>query len=285
MVRRNEVCGGADNKVKYYGSKQQCLEAPVKTMIMTTDDFSFANRDLLDVIANWKTGVQNKDLYPFPNIEGIEDASTEATTKEGRYTTYLLKKGVEGAKYRFDVSICTFSALKTLDNSDFKRVFEITEAGEVTCEVQEDGTIKGRKLSSFFLENRKRATDEDVPFVNTNLKFENDEYDIVIPKANVVDLEGIYDTVLSQISAISTSIKFKLELACSGNLLDGLQNSDFIVKDATGAVQTVSFVPSINGVYEITGSGFATGFTVELNGTVTQSQIIYEGANILTVTV
>lgn len=275
MVRRNEVCGGADNKVKYYGSKQQCLEAPVKTMIMTTDDFSFANRDLLDVIANWKTGVQNKDLYPFPNIEGIEDASTEATTKEGRYTTYLLKKGVEGAKYRFDVSICTFSALKTLDNSDFKRVFEITEAGEVTCEVQEDGTIKGRKLSSFFLENRKRATDEDKPYVNTNLKFENDEFDIVKPKTDITDLEGIYDVQFDVVSATATTIKVKAFVGCSGADVDNLTQTNFKFVKADGTNQNITAVSYANGVYTLTGTGLVSG-TLATNGVVVQTSIMYE---------
>lgn len=275
MVRINEVCGGADNKVKYYGGKQQCLEAPVKTMIMTTDDFSFNERDLMDIMSNWKKGVQDKDLYPFPNIEGIEDASTEATTKEGRYTTYLLKKGVEGAKYRLDVSICTFSALKTLDNSDFKRVFEITEAGEVTCEVEEDGTIKGRKLSSFFLENRKRATDEDKPYVNTNLKFENDEFDIVKPKADVTDLEGIYDVQLDIVSATATTIKVKAFVSCSGANVENLTQANFKLVKADGTNQNITAVSYANGVYTLTGTGLVSG-TLSTNGVIVQPSIMYE---------
>ena len=92
---------------------------------------------------------------------------------------------------------------------------------------------------------------------------------------------------MKQVSASSTQIKFKATSGCAGDEnVDSLAEANFTVKDGTGQVQTIGFVAAdSNNEYTITGTGFASGFTVEIDGVVAQSDIFYEGTGPLTIAV
>ena len=101
-------------------------------------------------------------------------------------------------------------------------------------------------------------------------------------------MEGIFDVQLAQVSATATTIKFTASAGCSGGgaLVTSLIAANIVVKNAAGAIQTVSFVTAdANGVYTLTGTGFANGHTVSLNGVVAQTTIMYESPEPLVVTI
>lgn len=279
----NEVCGNESTAPSNMGGKKQCLEAPVKTTVLAKSTYSFASKTAMKDEANWNTAIAAKNLVPLPNIEGLELANTEAVLKTGRYTDYELKEGVAGVQYRFDLSICNYEALKTYKNSDYTRVFQITNSEEITCDIQTDGTVKGRELSSFIVGLRNDATDDDVPFVNVNLKFTNDVFDIVRATFDATELEGIFDVTVNIVSASATEIKFTLTTACSGAQVTSMEDADIILNDNTGSAHTRTFVAADSaGIYTLTGTGFANDFTVGLNGVVTKSGTHYEAPTVAT---
>ena len=271
----NQVCGTESTVPANLGGKKQCLESPVKTIILATETFQFANIAAVKAVANYDTGIVSKGLVPFPNIEGIEGANTEANIKEGRYQDYTLKNGVSGAAYRFDLSICTYEALKTYISSGFTRVFQITEAEEVTCDVQTDGTVKGRKFTSMLLGQRNEATDDDVPNATLTFKFDSDVYDIVRAEFAASEIEGVYDLAFNIVSASSTEIVLEATLACSGDNVSSLQQADFKYLEGSEEAITGSSYNADTKQYTLTAAAFVTG-RIKTNGVVTQTNIKYE---------
>ena len=82
------------------------------------------------------------------------------------------------------------------------------------------------------------------------------------------------------------SIKFTVDAGCAGEAVTSLEDTDFVILDAEGEALDHSFVPAdSDGVYEITGTGFTSGITIDLNGVVTKVEIHYEAVEPLTVTI
>ena len=275
--------GGATTTPANLGGKKQQLEAPVKTVMFAKKDFSFADLAALKVESNWDSAIQAKNLKPLVDIEGIELANQEANVKEGRYRNYELKKGVHGVKYRVDVSVFTYEALKTLQDSEYTRLIEITEDDKVICDVQADGSIKGRDVSSLIVGLRNQATDEDVPNTMIDIKFESDTFSIVDPGFEVSEKEGIFDVDIEQVSASATEIKFKVKDRFSGSYVTNLVEANILVTDGTSTQSADSFTAAdSDGVYTWTDTAMANGWTVGLNGVVSQGNL-YEHNEVLTV--
>lgn len=274
----NEVCTTEESQIKNLGGKKQCLEKPVKTFVFAKEDTTFASVAAMKVKSNWDTLIVSKGLVPTPNIEGIEPNNTDPVTKEGRYKDYELKAGVAGTNYRFDLSVCTYEALKSYVDSGYNRIFQITDGEEVTCEVQDDGTVKGRKLSSFFVGFRQEATDDDVPFCNTSIKWEDDVYDIVRATFSASELEGIFDVQLTSVSAAAGSIVFTAKVECTGDNVTTLAQADMqFIQDSDGQQEALTGLSydANTGQYTATAAAFETGY-LEINGVITKVSINYE---------
>jgi hypothetical protein len=281
----NRACGN-ESTTKNLGGKKQCLEAPVKTIALAKSGFRFASEADANDKSKWLDAIKSKNIVPLPNIEGVEANNTDAQIKNGRYKDYKLKEGVSGSKYRIDTAICTYANLKTYEDSDYTRVFQITDAEEVTGELFENGSFGGRNLTSILIGLRNEATDSDVPFNDVFLKYESDVYSIIKPEFEASELEGIEDVSLVLESATATSIKFKAYTSCSSSPISSLEYTHFTIKDTDGAVVSTGNVPvDPNGVYELTGTGFLTDYTVEINGVVSVTEMLYEGIEPLKITV
>jgi hypothetical protein len=221
----------------------------------------------------------------FYDIEELEPNNTEAIIKNGRYSDYDIKDAVKGVNYTHYLSTCSHAAVKSYQNSEYTRVFRITEDSEVLCHVQDDGSIKGEPLKSFIVGIRDDAPTDGTPSTKINFKFDSYELSIVKPSFDVTDYEGIYDVDLAEYgTSTSTSIRFTAVAACSGSKITSFLDADIILKDAAGSVQSRTFVPAaVNGIFELTGTGFANGYTIELNGVVAQTGITYEDSGLLTI--
>jgi hypothetical protein len=284
----NEVCGtDASSQPKNLGGKKQCIEGAVLTAFLARNDFSFPTvADAKDPI-KVKAAIAAKNIVPLPEFETVEDENTEATIVEKRSKTITSKKGVAGSKYGIDASMCTYAALKTYEDSDYTRIFELTDAEdeEMTCDIDATGKVFGRKLTSTIIGLRTRTSLENDASVPLSLKFTNDTYSIIKTGNKFADLEGVFD-VEFEISSVptATSIKFKAISGCSGRVVKTLEAGDVILKDGAGAAQTVTFtVPDVNGVYELVGTGFANGFTLSSNGVVAKDEVNYEAPVALTI--
>lgn len=278
MAVINQVGGGASSTPKNLGGKKQRLEKPVKTIHLAKDTFQFANEAAMKDISNWNTAIENKDLIPYPNIEGIETNNTEANIKTGRYTDYTLAEGVTGSSYRYDCSIEAYEAMISHLDTEYTRVFEISEAEEVICDVQTDGAIKGRKLSSHLISERSPATVDDVPFCNVLFKYQNKLFDIMAPELELTELEGIVDLAFEIHSASGTEVVFSASVASSGDNVSSLVQANLRYLEGDGetteAITGLSYDADTQR-YTATAAAFVTG-TLSTDGVVTQTNIKYE---------
>lgn len=281
----NEVCGSETDTVKNTGGKAQCLESAVRTYALAKNSFAFTDLATMKTQAAWDAAKVAKNIVMFYDIEELEPNNTEAIIKNGRYADYDIKDAVKGVNYTHYLSTCSHAAVKSYQNSEYKRVFRITEDSEVLCHVQDDGTIKGEPLKSFIVGIRDDAPTDGTPSTKINFKFDSYELSIVKPSFDLTDYEGIYDVALALSGAqTSSSLKFTATADCSGSKISSFVEANIVLRDAGGAVQSPTFVAAdANGVYELTGSGFANGYTIEINGVVVQTGITYEGIAPLTV--
>lgn len=282
----NEVCGTDQaSQPKNLGGKKQCIEGAVLTAFLAKNDFAFDSiADAKDPI-KVKAAIAAKNLVPLPEFETVEDENTEATTVEKRRKTITSKKGVAGSKYGIDASICTYAALKTYQDSDYTRIFEITDADEeeMTCDIDEAGKVFGRKLTSTIVGLRTRTNLENDASVPLSLKFSDDTYSVIKTGGKFADLEGVFDVEFELVGTpTATSIKFKALSGCSGRVIKTLEDGDIVLKDGTGAVQTVTLsLPDADGVYEFVGTAFANGFKLSTAGVVIKPEANYESPTAL----
>ena len=282
----NEICGATATAPKNLGGKDQCIEGAVITGFLAHKDFSFATLADAKTKATVLAAITAKNLVPLPEFETVEDENTEATTVEKRTKTIVSKEGVAGSKYGIDAAMCTYAALKTYQDSDYTRIFEITDSEneEMTCDIDSDGKVWGRKLTSTIVGLRTRTNLENDASVPLSLKFAEDTYSIIRTGDEYAKIEGVFDSSLTQVSASATEIKFTIATDCSGAKVSTLEAADIVVKNAAGAVQSVTFTAAdANGVYTVTGTGFVDGYTVEINGVVLKGELHYEGSAVLTV--
>ena len=280
MAIVNEVCGSATTAApKNTGGKKQCLEAPVRTYALAKETFAFADIATAKTKSAWDTAKAAKDVVIFWDVESIEPNNTDAEVQNGRYEDYTLKKAVKGVDYRHNISVCSHAALESYADSAYTRIFRITDDDEITCEVQDDGSVKGEPLSSMLVGIRNDPTTDDVANSVTTFKFRTYEQSILRSDFAMANYEGIYDVELTESAGNSaTSIKFKAALPCTGDSLLTLVSGNIKLTESDGVTpKAFSFVAAdSNGEYELTGTGFANGMILSLDGVVTISEAMYE---------
>jgi hypothetical protein len=290
MATHLEICGSGETKPKNTGFNEQCIESKLNIPIIS-DGFQFPSVTSFKTVADWKSAIQAKHLVPLFPVYELADASTEDTKFETGNFSKVTAKGIEKVTFECYLSVCAYTALKSYENSGkYAELFEYNEDGDYSGIFASDGTkVKGRKVTSLKV-TRIRATKDKVPYVKGEITFadKDDVLNAVIVKSDLSesDLEGIFDVQLNQVSAAASSIKFTASAGCSGggSLVTSLVAADIVVKNPAGAIQTVSFVTAdADGVYTLTGTGFAKGYTVSLKGVVAQTTIMYESPKPLTI--
>lgn len=284
----NEVCNDSSgaSAPKNTGGKKQCIEGAVRSYILTKEDFTFDDLAAAKLKTNWDTASTSKDIAVFWDIEEINNNNTEATILEKRYSNRKTKDGVKGVDYTHNLSVCSHEVLESYEDSDFTRVFRFTDKNEVLCEIDDDGKVKGQPLSSLLVAEREDPTPDADPISVISFKFKKHSVSIFKPSFDLDVYQGIFDVVIEQVSASSTELKLKFRTACANSYITSLEDGDVIVKNDEGVAQSVTFVAAdSNKEVTITGTGFATGFTVELNGVVSSGGNLYEEVEPLTLEV
>ncbi len=285
-----QECGSATGKANT-GATEQCLEGIMTRPVVTEPDFKFDSIAAAKDIANWEAAIAAKKMWPLYDPEEITTANTEDTFFEGRTRRYKTSNGKKVTTFTSMLGLCSHSALTTFNDADL-RIFEFTEDGKVKGVINEDGEVFGQSV----VLNIGRRLDPTADRPSSTLVTVNytdyteleQDGAIFIPDFRASELYGIMDVTLIQGTATSTNIKVKVTQGCAGGgeTLDTLTLPNFVVKDAAGSAQTVTFTaPDADGFYTLTGTGFVTGYTVNLNGVVTITGISYEAVKPLTVTV
>ena len=233
----NEICGNETTiKTLNTGGKKQCLEGAVRTYILTKGDFKFDTLALAKAKANWETAKAAKNIVVFYDVEELEPNNTDAVITNGRFRDYKIKDSVKGVSYTHYLSTCSHEALKTYEDSEYTRMFRVTENNELLCVVNDDGSVQGEPITSFIVGERNDAPVDGTPSTQVQIKYSAYTQSVIIPDFDITDYEGIYDVTLTEgDSNSSTSLKVKVTTSCSGAVVTSLESGDLIVKDGAGS--------------------------------------------------
>lgn len=278
-----QECKNKKKAKKNTGAKEQCLEGlTIKTAVHVPGFYFESIADAKDK-AKWDAAVALKKVIPLYEVEELASGNTEDTVFEGRRNQFITSEGKKISSYNSFLSLCSHSALKSYHKSELG-LFEFTEDGAIKGVINDDGTVKGQSIVMNVgkridpLADRPASTGVTLNYKDFN-EFEDDGA-IFRPEGwGADDIYGIFDITLNQVSATSSEIRFTATSGCAGGdeEITSFLAAAFVLKDATGGTETVSFVPADEeGVYTLTGTGFANDFTLALNGVVTQTGTSYE---------
>ena len=283
----NDACGlEAQAAVKNSGSKKQCVPKPAFALNMVKEDFSFLTPAAARTQVAWDVAKLNKDIIPLYKIEEFSASNTEEKKYEGRHQDYITDMAVKGTVYNHIIGDCSYETIKSLKGAGYTRMFVTLSDGTFTAVTLDDLKVKGQPIASYDVGILNDSEIGGKPQnADITVKFVEHTKSIYEPDFDLKEYEGIYDVDLVQVSASATSIKLKANAGCSGSSIDFLEDGDFVVTDLTGAVQSITFVPPANGVYELNGTAFATGFNVALDGVVDKVEKMFENDEPLVITV
>lgn len=284
----SDICGAeVAANVKNSGGKKQCVPKPAFCLNFAKEDFAFETAADARTKVAWDTAKESKDIIPLYLIEEFAAANTEQQMFEGRHQDYITDEAVKGTTYNHIISDCSYEVIKSLKDAGYTRLFITLSDGKFTCEAQEDGSIKGEPISSYDVGILNDSEIGGKPQnADITVKFKDHAKSVLEPDFDLKQYEGIYDVDVVQVSASATEIKVKVIPHCGGSSIKSFEDGDFEVRDLTGAVESITFTPpDADGVYPLTGTDFATGFTVGLKGVVVQTEAMYESPEPLKITV
>jgi len=227
-----------------------------------------------------------KKIIPLFPLEELAIADTEDTYKEGN-EKYRTAVGQKIRTFNCVLSECSHAALKSY-HGKLMKVYEFTKEQEIKGVSVDGTTVKGQTI--------KIEVGKLVDAVNDNYQYspvtiyyqdfnEYEDYAVrVKPDWPNIELNGIMDVNLTLVSASATSLKFTADAGCVGDAVTSLVSANVLLLNSDGTAKSHSFVaPDEDGVYELTGTGFANGMTIDLNGVVVKTEDSYESTGPLTI--
>ncbi len=278
-----QECVGESGALKNTGAKEQCLEGILIKAVLAVPGFTFASITAAKTKATWDAAIAAKNIFPLYDVEELTSANTEDTFFEGRTKQYRTASGKKVSTFTSMLGLCSHSALKSFHNKEMQ-MFEFTEDGAIKGVNAEDGKIKGQDVV-LNIGKRLDATADRPPSTLITVSYKDanqleDDGAILRPGTwSAADLFGIFDIDLLQVSASSTIIKLTASDGCAGGgeNVTSFEDADFVIRDLSGTIVTHTFTEAdADGVYTLTGTGFADGYTVELDGVITQTGLSFE---------
>lgn len=288
-----QECNNKNVNPKNTGAKEQCLVG-VTTKYAFAPDKTFKFPTIADAkdIDKWNQAIANKDIIPLYDVEEYAIADTEATYFEGLRTRYETTPAKKVRTFRSILGLCSYSALFSYNKKE-GQVFEFTEDGAIKAVSTTDGGIKGQNARievGELLDAVSGTPQSTVVTVNYTdpSEYKNNGAQLRPDGWSGSDIFGVFDITLDQVSATSTVIRFTATAGCAGGdeLVDSFEAANVEVRNLSGALVTTTFVEAdANGVYQVSGTGFASGFTVSLVGVVTAVDTSYESPEPLVIVV
>ena len=270
------------------GANEQCLEGVVIRHALASDEQEFATVTDAKTLATWKADRDLKKIIPLYEIEELAVADTEDTFFEGN-SKYKTKNGKKIRTFNCFLGLCSHNALKSYNNKKM-RIYEFTDAQEIKGTTPDGVKVKGQLVTVTVGKRVDSMTDKPaytpviLEYADYN-EFENSGV-ILKPSWSQIELNGIFDVRINQVSASATSIKFTVNAGCAGDIVTSLVDADVTLKTAAGVAITHTFVAAdADGVYELVGTGFVATDVVNLAGIVAQTEATYESVAGLSITI
>jgi hypothetical protein len=280
-------CSKDETKNKNTGANEQCLEGMVIRHALAIDAQEFSTAADAKSLAKWKEQVNLKQIIPLFEIEELAAADTEDTYFEGRVKKYRTATGKKVRTFNCFLGLCSHNALKSYSGREM-RIYEFTETQEIKGVTPDGVKVKGQ-LVTIEVGKRVDAMKDKPAHTPVTLTYSdyNDFEDngvVLKPTWSHLEVQGIFDVDITLVSASATSIKFKVDAGCAGEVVKSLTDSDITLKTALGAPVIHTFVPAdSSGVYQLTGTGFVNGLILGLDGVVAQTEASYEAVDTLVI--
>ena len=282
MNRPYVECGTKKQGFRNTGAKKQCTLKQTVRYAVGIKGFTFDSIEDAKDKSKWDAAIADKKLFPLYDAEEYAIADTEATYWEGVNTRLETGPAKKVRTFRSILGLCSYFALKSFDGQEVQ-VFEFTTDPGIKAVATEEGKIKGQ--TAVLNVGRLQDATAELPqnaVVTVNYKDFNEREDMgadLRPAWSYLELYGIFDAFIQIQSASATEIEFSVNSGCGAGdepLID-LPSGSIEVRDADGALVSTSFVPAdTEGVYRVTGTGFANGFTISLVGVVTIGDLSFE---------
>lgn len=292
MKSYNDTCGAGANYLNT-GFKSQCLESVTVLLVLSKTDFKFATVADFKTKEKWVEAIKNKDLVPLFELYELTSANTEETFYESRNFKKRTGKAMKITTAELYLSICADAALRSYANSEYNRVFEVTEDGDVIGVFAEDGIgVQGQLLKDFTVGVRQPATTAKPPTTLVTITY-NDAEElskngvITTPDFDpVLELNGIFTVNIEQVGAgTATGFEFKATIGCSKTNFPSLDvaNLKFVKPDNTEQTATFTY-DTATETYEATGTALVSG-TLSTDGVQedTATGDLYEGSANITI--
>lgn len=276
LVESNKDTATARNT----GANGQVLEGPVIKYALATTEQEFATVAAAKTLATWKADVALKKIIPFFELEELAIGDTADTKFEGN-KSYTTAFGEKIRTFNMMIGLPSHNAVSSY-NGKTMRLYEFTDKQEIKA-ISPDGIKVKGQLVTIEVGKRIDALKDKPAYTPVILKykdfreFENDGHILKPEWSPVVEVKGIIDAVIEVVSHTATSVKFKVLENDTKDPITSLEASDILYKTAAGVAITHSFViPDADGVYELTGTGFATGDVLSGNGVLAKVEDSYE---------
>lgn len=262
------TCGNASNgSVKGTGSNSNCLEKKTQTAFLTTEDFEFDSIDEVRNKAKLEDGILAGNIIPVFELYKLDnDNSDRALFEEGNFS-YETEKAVKRKKAENYLSVCNHRNVKSLEDSKFKRIIEITSDGDYLL-VNIEGKYKGQSIKKFDVGMRLAPVGDNPPITPIRItysdyeEFENNG-EIVTPDYNpLLSIDGVYEINLELITIDGANevVVVKATTNCGKTLVNGLEaNGTFKAIKADGTTNNSTAVLDSDGVYRVSLASWENG--------------------------
>ena len=285
----NDICNTASAGPGNTGSNNECLESVMVSFVLAKETFKFASVAAMKDVANWNTAIQNRDIAVFPEVYELTPNNADATFYESRNFRKRTQKATKITDVELYLGYCSHKALKSYESSEYNRIFEITEDGDILGVYADDGVgVQGQKLKNFDVGIRTQATVDKPPYTPVSITYQDHEEVekgavLITPDFNPIDdLDGIFGVNITQSGAGSdTLITFTAFVGCSDDVITDLE-SNLTLVEADGTTDQGATIAHVgNGTYTATGTTFVDGF-ITTGGVVTINGIMYDANQAVT---
>lgn len=274
-------CGTENVAQRNTGAKDQCLPGPAIRHAIAKTSQEFATSALAKSLTAWDAAVAAKEIFPLFPIEVLANANIAAKFYEAR-NKYLTKQEKQVVTTEILIGVCSYAALLSF-NGKKMRLYEFTDDQKIQAVTDEAGVKVKGQLVSIEVGVLVKALDDKPQHCVVTITYEDwkefvSNPVILSPTWNQLELQGIFDAEIEQVSATATNVKFTVEAGCSGDKVFNLTDTNISFKKPDGTAITHSFVAAdANGVMTLTGTGFATGDLISINGVVVGVEYSIEG--------
>jgi hypothetical protein len=265
------------NTIQNTGKECDKAMGPAAMLIAVPKRMTFTLADLADP-TGWLNSLihasKSTRVYPLfgqsaPIREIANDKENDVIVTLDDGSSILIRYGFFNRMFSTtNGGLCYAKALQSLNSSGYS-IIEIDKEGQMLCRDNGDDTFSGLVVDFMYAPSPNLA-DLKNPYKNHfKMSYDSREYvqhGIILAGAeNLLALQGLIDATIVKLASTTTYLAIDVLTECGDadlvELLGAawLHPSNFIVKDSSGSVQTISGVTNVAGHLHLAGTFTSAG--------------------------